>query len=97
MKTGLLCYFELFRALWFVWLNPDSACRLGTHGPLAPDPGSLGFPSGRDHIAAWIQGCPVIPAWLLTSPTAIWQGKAAGSYLLLRWQAWLHKNNFIWK
>lgn len=39
-----------------------------TRSPRSGSPGSLGFPSGQDHIAAWIQGCPVPSALLLASP-----------------------------
>lgn len=39
-----------------------------TQFPRSGSPGSLGFPSDQDHIAAWIQGCPVPSAPLLASP-----------------------------
>lgn len=39
-----------------------------TGSPRSGSPDSLGFPSGQDHIAAWIQGCPVPSAPLLASP-----------------------------
>lgn len=45
--------------------------RLAARDKLSPrsgSPGSLGFSSGQDHSAAWIQGCPVAPALLFASP-----------------------------